>query len=179
MDLKTKFSNNQGFFVSRKFVKFSRKSQIQIGETIAVLFVFFILIIIGFIFYVKVIKGNIESETEELSQLRSIGIVQRIMFLPEVQCSEDNIITENCIDVLKVQAAQDIMKANELYYYDLLEFSNVTISQIYPSEAKWSLYSRKTSDFKSKFVTNAPVSLYDPTTRKHGFGVLTIETLSK
>jgi len=157
----------------------SRKSQIQIGETIAVLFVFFILIIIGFIFYVKVIKSNIELEAEELSQLRSVGIAQRIMFLPEVQCSEDNIIIDNCIDILKLDSAQSIMKENEIYYYDLLEFSDVSISQIYPDEAKWNLYSRKREDFKSKFVTNVPIALYDPAMRKHGFGILTIETLFK
>ena len=156
-----------------------KKAQVQIGETIAVLFVFFILITIGFIFYVKVIKSNIELETEELSQLRSVGISQKIMFLPEVQCSEDNIIIDNCIDILKLDSAQSIMKENEIYYYDLLEFSDVSISQIYPNEAKWNLYSRKIEDFNSKFVTNVPVSLYDPTTRKHGFGVLTIETLVK
>ena len=156
-----------------------KRAQIQIGETIAVLFVFFILIIIGFMFYVKIIKSNIELETEELSQLRSVGISQKIMFLPEVQCSEDNIIIDNCIDILKLDSAQSIMKKNEIYYYDLLEFSDVSISQIYPNEAKWNLYSRKIEDFNSKFVTNVPISLYDPATRKHGFGVLTIETLFK
>lgn len=156
-----------------------KRAQIQIGETIAVLFVFFILIVIGFIFYVKVIKSNIELETEELSQLRSVGISQKIMFLPEVQCSEDNIVIDNCIDILKLNSAQSIMKENEIYYYDLLEFSDVSISEIYPDGAKWNLYSRKIENFRSKFVTNVPISLYDPATRKHGFGILTIETLFK
>lgn len=156
-----------------------RKAQIQIGETIAVLFVFFILIIIGFIFYVRVIKSNIEVEKEELSQLRSVGIAQRVMFLPEVQCSEDNIIIENCVDILKLDSAQSLMKANELYYYDMLEFSNVSIAQIYPNIAEWNLYSRTAEDFSNKFVTNVPIALYDPTTRKYGFGVLKIETSTK
>ena len=156
-----------------------RRSQIQIGETIAVLFVFFILVIIGFIFYVSVIKGNLESQKEEASQLRSIAIAQKIMFLPELQCSEDNIIIDNCVDILKLKSAQGIMRENELYYYDMLEFSEINISQIYPDEAEWGVYSRKTEDFTNKFVTNVPVSLYDPITRKHGFGILTIETMSK
>jgi len=141
--------------------------------------VFFILIIVGFIFYVKVIKGNLEMEKDELSQLRSVGIAQRIMFLPEVQCSEDNIVIDNCVDVLKLDSAQQLMKDNDIYYYDLLEYSDVSIVQLYPSEAKWSLYSRKTDDFKNKFVTNVPMSIYDPAIRKHGFGVLTIETYTK
>lgn len=157
----------------------SNRSQIQIGETIAVLFVFFILIIIGIVFYVKILKSDLESEKEELSQLRSVGIAQRVMFLPELQCSEGNVIKDNCIDILKLESAPSIMQGNELYYYDLLEFSDVNITQIYPTEAKWVLYSRKTKDFKNKFLTNVPISLYDPITRKHGFGILTIETLSK
>lgn len=158
----------------------SKSSQIQIGETIAVLFVFFILIVIGFMFYARIIKGNIEIEKEELSQLRSVGIAQRLMFLPEIQCSQDveEEIT-NCIDMLKLDSAQSLMKEKEVYYYDLLEFSDVNIFQIYPNEAKWSLYSRKTDDFKDKFVTNVPVSLYNPIAKRYGFGVLTIETLSK
>ncbi len=156
-----------------------KKSQIQIGETIAVLFVFFILVIIGFIFYASVIKSNIESEKDELSQLRSIGVAQRAMFLPEVQCSENNIVIDNCIDMLKLESAQNIMKENEIYYYDLLEFSDVSVLQIYPEESKWDIYSRKIEGFKNKFVTNVPISLYDPATRKHRFAVLTIEMLSK
>ena len=155
------------------------KSQIQMGETIAVLFVFFILIIVSLIFYVRVLKGNIQSEGDELSQLRSVGIAQRVMFLPEVQCSEDNVIADNCIDTLKLKSAQDIMSQNEVYYYDLLEFSSISVSQIYPSQATWIVYSRKIDEFTNKFVTNVPISLYDPATRKYGFGVLTIETLSK
>lgn len=156
-----------------------RKSQIQIGETIAVLFVFFILILVGFIFYVKVIKGNISSEKEESSQLMSVGIAQRAMFLPELQCSEDNIIASSCIDTLKLEYAKSIMSQNEVYYYDLLGFSNVTVFQIYPAEARWDLYSKGNEEFKSAFVTNVPVALYDPMTRNSGFGILTIKTLSK
>ena len=157
----------------------SKRTQIQIGETIAVLFVFFVLIVIGFMFYARVIKSNIEVEKEELSQLRSVGIAQRVMFMPEVQCSENNLIIDNCIDILKLESAQNIMNENNIYYFDLLEFSDVSIYQIYPTEASWNIYSKKMEDFKNKFVTNVPISLYDPVTRKHGFGVLKIETLSK
>ena len=159
--------------------KMGKKAQIQMAETVAVLFVFFILVVVGFIFYVKVIKGNIELEKDELSQLKSIGIAQRVMFLPEIQCSEDNIIIDNCIDILKLDSAQKLMKENDIYYYDLLEFSDVSILQIYPTEKKWNVYSRKTDEFKGKFSTNVPISMYDPDTRKHGFGILTIETFVK
>lgn len=155
-----------------------RKAQIQIGETVAVLFVFFILVIIGFIFYVKVFKSNLEAERDEVSQLRSIGIAQRVMFLPELQCSDD-IVKEvsDCVDRLKIDAAKDIMKENERDYYDLFGFGEINVKQIYPENREWAIYSRKTESFRNKFVTNVPVSIYHPLTRKYGFGVLTIETL--
>jgi len=163
-----------------------KKSQIQIGETIAVLFVFFILIAVGFIFYVRIIKGNLYIEKDELSQLNSIGIAQRVMFLPEIECSED-VVKEvhDCFDKLKLDATQSIMTLppNQLYYYDMFEFSEIKISEIYPDKNnqynKWTLYSKTQKDFKNKFATNMPVSLYDPITRRREFGVLTIETLSK
>ncbi|MBI2652893.1 hypothetical protein HYX00_05490 [Candidatus Woesearchaeota archaeon] len=164
----------------------NKKAQIQIGETIAVLFVFFILIVIGFIFYAKVMKGSIESEKEEFSQLKSIAIAQRVMFLPELQCSEDNIIRDNCIDVLKLGSAQSVMGTNQLYYYDLFGISDVNVAQIYPSQQRWSIYSRKKNYLEAQgirdapqFVTNVPISLYNPTAKRFGFGILTIETLSK
>ena len=147
------------------------------AETIAVIFVFFIIIVIGFVFYGRVMKGSIESQRDESSQLKSIEIAQRIMFLPEIQCSDD-VVTEirNCIDMLKINAAQKIMKANELYYYDLLEYSDINIYLVYPNANNWVLYSRKPMAYKTKFVTNTPISVYNPVTRKNGFGVLSIET---
>ena len=149
------------------------------GETIAVLFIFFILVVIGFIFYGKIVRNNLESEKDEVAQLRSVGIVERVMFLPEVQCSEDNVIKDNCADILKLDAAKQAINANEVYYYDLLEYGNITISQIYPTEQSWVIYSRKLDGYKNKFVTNVPISLYDPSTRKNGFGIISIESLSK
>ena len=108
----------------------NKKSQIQIGETVAVLFIFFILVAIGLVFYLRVAKTNLESDIEESQQLNSIGIAQRIMFLPELQCSEDNIIKENCIDKIKLDSAAKLMQENQLYYFDIFEFSDINIEQV-------------------------------------------------
>ena len=66
-----------------------KRAQIQIGETVAVLAVFFILIVIAFLFYARVIKSNANTEADEAFQLTSVAISQRVMFLPEIQCSKD------------------------------------------------------------------------------------------
>ena len=157
-----------------------KKSQIQIGETVAVLFVFFLLVVIGFIFYVGVIKDSIVSEKDELSQLKSIEIAQKVLYLPELQCSEGVVKEkENCIDTLKLEAAEQIIQKNELYYFDVFEFGNIYVKEIYPETNEWKIYSKITDDFKSNFSTNIPISLYNPTIKKYSFGVLSVETLTK
>ncbi len=161
-------------------MKEPKRSQIQIGETVAVLFVFFVLIVIAFLFYARVMKSNANAEVDEYSQLASISISQRVMFLPEIQCNQDNVEEiSNCVDRLKLEAAQDTMKKNPLYYYDFFQFSEINVSQVYPKGPTYTLYSKKMEKFRDKFVTNVPVSLYDSSARTYSFGVLTIETYLK
>ena len=160
----------------------NKSSQIQTFETIAVLFIFFILIAVGAIFYVRIYKSSSEATKYGYFQSKSIAIAQRVMFMPELQCTEDKVITDNCIDILKLEAAKNIINSNEIYYYDLLEFSEINITQEYPSSAtapKLTLYSRKISKPSSSFLTYVPVSLYNPITRTYGFGIVSIETQSK
>lgn len=159
----------------------NKKAQIQIFETIAVLAVFFILLGIGFIFYTKVIKSNIESDAAEISQSKSVSVAQRVMFLPEIQCSEDNVPKEGCIDTLKLDSAISVINKpeNSLYYYDSFEFSEIKIDEIYPNSQHWDLYLKTTADYKNKFQTNVPVTLYDPKTKTSKFGIISITTQTK
>lgn len=159
----------------------NKKAQIQIFETIAVLVVFFILLGIGFIFYTKIIKSNIETDAAAISQDKSVSIAQRAMFLPEIQCSEDNVPKEDCIDTLKLDSAISVINKpeNSLYYYDLFEFSEIKVDEIYPSSQHWDLYLKTTTDYKNKFQTNVPVTLYDPKTKTNQFGVISITTQTK
>ncbi|HJN56359.1 MAG: hypothetical protein QF436_03160 [Candidatus Woesearchaeota archaeon] len=157
----------------------NKKSQVQMMETIAVLFIFFVLIILGFVFYAKVLKGNIEIETEESVQLNAIKIAQRASFLPELQCSEENIVSDNCIDIIKLEAASAIMEENEIHYYDRLSFSKITIKEVYPDENEWMLYDRPLDDYSNKITTNIPISLLDPILNTNSFGIISVETFLK
>lgn len=150
-------------------------------ETIAVLFVFFMLVAIGLVFYAVVLRGNIDLQREESIQLNAIEVAQRASSLPELQCSEDNIVSENCIDTIKLEAASwdedlpGILQQNELYYYDQLLFSRITVKEIYPESQDWILYNRPLEEFTSKVVTNIPISLLNPIDNKNSFGVMTVE----
>lgn len=156
----------------------SKKSQVQIFETIAVLVIFFLLIGIGFIFYGRIMQSNLAQEQDEISQLRAIAIAQRAMFLPEIQCSDENVIKDSCLDIAKLTAAEEIMLSNQDYYYDFFEFSNITASEVYPSVKTYTIYERKT-DFRQKSSANIPIILYNPATRQNSFGILKIETYTR
>ena len=148
-------------------------------ETIAVLFIFFILVVMGFVFYAKILKGNLGQQKEESVQLNAIEISQRASSLPELQCSEDNIVSDNCIDLLKLEAASGIMQQNAEYYYDRLLFSRITVKEIYPNNHEWILYNRPLGKFSNNITTNIPILLFDRIENKNSFGIMAVELYLK
>ena len=162
---------------------YNKNAQIQMLETISVLFIFFVLVLIGLVFYSSIIRSNIEIQKEESVQLKAIEVAQRSSSLPELQCSEDNIISDNCIDIIKLEAAIEVMRENEIHYYDRLLFSRITVTRIYPEnivgKSEWTLYDRSLEDFSNKILTNIPISLFDPVENKNTFGVMTVELFLK
>lgn len=151
------------------------------GESVAILFIFFILVVFGFVFYMNVIKSSAKVEMEENIQLKAIGIAQKASFLPELQCSEENVRVEDCIDLLKLEAASDLLGENNIYYYDVFEFSNIKVKRIFPPENQetWSLYNNTLTDFRNIISTFIPVSLFNPVSKKYDFGILAVEVYTK
>jgi len=94
-----------------------KKAQIKMGENIAVLLVFTVLLVLGIVFYVQYKRGAIKDELREQRIKTGIEIAQRIAYLPEVQCSEDGIQRENCYDKAKILGASKVMKENQNFYY--------------------------------------------------------------
>ncbi len=157
-----------------------KKSQIQMGESIAVLFIFFILVIFGFVFYMNVMKGSVKVEKEENIQLKAIGIAQKASFLPELQCSEENVRKESCIDMYKLEAVSGLLEENNIYYYDIFEFSKIWVEEIFPEEGGvWSLYNNPLMEYNNKLSTFIPISLFDATSKKYDFGILVVETYTQ
>lgn len=160
----------------------TKKAQIKMFETIAVLLIFFVLIGFGLIFYVRVYSGSIQETGEEYFELKAIQTAQLVSFLPELQCTSPtsmNIVDDNCFDLLKVKALSEIIKDNPKlrneYYYDLFGSSNISIEQIYPSEMKWDVYDKSPANKKSMSSIKIPISLYNAISRKNNFGVLNID----
>lgn len=150
-------------------------------ETIAVLLIFFVLVGFGLIFYGRIQAGSFQATQEENFELKAIQTAQLVSFLPELQCSSNNIIIDDCFDILKVEALSEFIEQNpnikNEYYYDLFGFSSITIEQVYPSELSWKVYERTLTGNKAKSSIKIPVSLYNASSRSYNFGVLTVDVL--
>lgn len=151
-------------------------------ETIAVLLIFFVLVGFGLVFYSRIQGQSFQAKQEENFELKAIQTAQLVSFLPELQCSSNNIIVDDCFDILKVEALSEIIsnpqnqKLKNEYYYDFFEFSSITIEQVYPLPVtSWSIYEKTTEKTKAKSSIKIPVSLYDASSREYNFGILTVD----
>ena len=142
-------------------------------ETIAILFIFFIIVFVGIVFYSNIMKSKITDTLSEYDELSKLQVVQIVSSLPEIQCSQDNIVEPNCIDLVKFQAAKDILKMTD--YFDLFGFSTLTVEEVYPNQNVYVLYDKQPPDIDGKLASYFPISLYDAKEQSYYFGVLIVE----
>jgi len=153
-----------------------KRAQIQINETIIVLFIFFMLVIFGIVFFARIQKVNIQAEQKSLQNLDLIKVSQIISSLPELSCSIGNVQTDDCYDIMKLEAFMEILKEDKLYFSGTLLYNtNITLKQYDPFNDHWSntryLYDNpiEDSDIRKVFV---PTILYDKRTATKSFGLL-------
>jgi len=144
------------------------------AETIAILFVFFVLLAIGMVFFFNIKKVSIEQESEVLYNKKAVEIALKANYLPELGCRFDNIVRDNCLDTLRIKYAQEVMEDTD-YYFDIFGFSKISVFQIYPEfEDLGNVYNKEQSG--SKFLTRLPTLLYDPIQDEYTLGVINVET---
>lgn len=156
--------------------RFLTKAQIHMMETISVLFIFFILVFVGMIFYTNIMKSKIREDIDTRQDLKRIQISQIVSSLPELQCSQDNIVTSNCIDLLKLDSASQIISENFEDYFNFFAYSNITVKRIFPDTTgtkEWQLYSNTKDGSRTR--TYFPISLYEPINDSYYFGLMTVE----
>ncbi|MBD3163796.1 hypothetical protein GF323_01225 [Candidatus Woesearchaeota archaeon] len=157
-----------------------KKSQIHMMETVAVLFIFFLIVAIGLIFYSRIYTSNISDKLEEFGELARVQTVQIASSLPELQCSEGNIVTTNCIDMLKLEYGSSIILSNQEDYFDIFGYANLTVKRIFPAsnsgeKSSWQIYDYPKPQYTSKAPMFLPISLYEPIQKNNYFGLMIIE----
>ena len=118
----------------------TKKAQIKMTETFAILFIFFILLVLVVSFFAKFQKVGFDRAKAEKTDLRSIETVQKVASLPELQCSTKDIVTEACYDLLKLEYFDDLVDSGNPadnqklieQYHDLFGYSNISVRRIFP-----------------------------------------------
>ena len=160
------------------------KGQVQMTETIGIVIVFSILIVFALLFFSRIQQNSADQQRTLVAGEKAVSISFSALFLPELECSKigsDDI--KDCIDVLKLTPAADVINENPQYYFKLFGYSTISIEEIYPVQDPthtWVLYSRTRdgqppTEFTQRARTPIPVALYNPVTGDYAFGVMTID----
>ncbi|MFH0979045.1 MAG: hypothetical protein V1837_07140 [Candidatus Woesearchaeota archaeon] len=153
------------------------KSQIKMGETIAILIIFFFLVVFGFSFYVRMQTTAFDQQGKENIDLRSIQTAQKFSFLPELQKSVKGVQTDNCFDLLKIAAFTKLLNESDAYSYyrNLLGYAEFRIKIVYPGPKEFLIFSPNVSTkIAHNLSTLVPVSVYNATADSYAFGVLMV-----
>ncbi len=143
-----------------------------------VLFIFFILVVFGLIFYVKLSSISARFQAQENTALSSIEIEQKIRFMGEIQCTTSGSVIFDCYDMEKLDAFSKVYEQNSGYYTRMFSgVSNISFTQVYPSSEELTIYSREINASSSKSFTT-PVTLYDPIEDSYNFGYIQVEVTS-
>ena len=160
-----------------------RKAQIKMFETMAVLVIFFFLLVGGAAFYFQIQKSSIKRDLARQEQLRAFQVVQKALFLPELDCSFVSIQKDNCFDKLKVMNLGDLLKQEKFMidYFNVFGFSEIKVTQLYPVNVTFSytLYKNIPEKYKSMISTQSPILLFDAVQNRYNFGIVEVDVYAE
>ena len=141
------------------------KGQIGINETILVLFVFFIILMLGIVLFFQFSINSSKNEIEEYQEFKFKQLISVVPTMNEIKYSKLGIDDEWCIDLLKARAFSSIS--------DSYDFGRKKIS-IFSSE-DIILYDKISSLATGIRVVNSPVCVYDPRSEVFSLGELEVK----
>lgn len=147
-----------------------KKGQIQIQETIFVLFAVILILALGMIFFFNTQKGSVEEIYQEYQEEKFENMLLTVPNLPELKCSE-LLEEKECIDLYKARAFSQLSGQSVLYRG---EFGYKEINLEVGNE-KVKIYQQIKPGSENLRVINSLVSVYDPKTKKNLIGVLEIK----
>ena len=164
-----------------------KKAQIMSMETIAVLLVFFIILVFVMIFYISYRSSSIEEKQKEFYSRQAAQLAMEAVNMPELECSGAGIeLGVDCFDKMKVEAISLLVeKSIELragLYQEKFGNSKVILREIYNmgsmEETNYTIYSREPENKQDEYFFQTLVSIHDPRINApigvRGIGVLDI-----
>ncbi len=167
----------------KRLIDFPRNKagQIKMTETIAVLFIFFVLITFGIIFYYQYQKVAFKEKQAELFASRAIDTTSLTLFMPELRCTKGEAEPEaNCFDLMKLRYVNHTLNQHLAdYYFEMFSYAKITVNKTYPLPSElWVLYEKKPEQFENYEPTYFVMTLKDDREGIYGFGHLEVGVYS-
>ena len=168
----------------------STKGQVEMNETILVVFIISIILILLIFVYYRYTISSIESSSSSLSEQEALVQLSFLTKYPELRCENDN-----CIDMLKAVSFKQVYQKNKDYYLRTFGNKKITIEQVYPqptsedecTSQKFNqvdypnnckfliIYEEVPPTYTSKQITSIPISIFYPEIEESRLGRLNIE----
>lgn len=165
-----------------------KKAQLQMGENVIMLVIFFFLLVIAVIFFAKIQKSRFTTKTIEFESRSLLDMKTLISTMPELACSENTDVTENCLDIINLGFMENYWESIQYkpeskvreYYRYRFGLSEVSVKMLDPVEGRWTqnwtIYNASNSKFYR--LIYVPVSLFDATIDDYSFGLIQIKVFS-
>ena len=151
-----------------------KKAQLETMEQIIVIMIVIIGGLIVFGIFFKINAGS--AKVEKLAKLEqsAVEIAQLVSGMPELACTRNNVVTANCVNLIKAEKLKtsDIITNNIQYYHTIFGFSKITLQQVYPSPLppppppppppELVIYDNKPENTKFTHRISTPILIYDP-----------------
>jgi len=153
-----------------------RKAQIKMFETIGVLVIFFFLLVAGVAFWFNVQQRGLQKQLTRMDELQSIQVVQRALFMPELDCSFVSVQKENCFDKVKLKSFSRITSTDQGLqdYFSFFGDAFIHVKEIYPNPSFEAVIYNNTVQWTTQLKTQNPVLLYDPADNSYAFGIVEV-----
>ena len=161
----------------------SRKSQMQVTETIFAVIVIIVIIVIGLVFYSKAQEGSSKEGSQAARMERLVGLAHTLSSWPELECSVRETREFDCLDMIKLDVLTKVLGQEAgssgysfNYYYDLIGRAKITVTQVYPASVKksWIVYEKNGTSRTAETII-LPISLYDPVQKQYALGVMELK----
>ena len=156
-----------------------KKGQLQIQETILVVFIFIIIIVVGMTLFFRFQDNSLN---QEITKFKLYSLENKMLSLPdssEFVYTEDG-IKKPAVDIFKLVAFKNVENS--------FGYVNITVIKLYPEKNNkecnknkvndcgvWNVYNKIPKIVNSKIRQETPVSLYNPETKEYSIGVLSVE----
>lgn len=160
--------------------QYTKKAQIHMGETLAVLIIFIIILVFGLFLYFQYSYSSIEKRGFEFQETEFSTLLYSLTDSPEFTCTKGN-----CIDITKIIALKQLnyrLKNKEIkieiIYPEPLQKRECNIGDYsdpdYPNTCNfWRFPAIKTIEkITSTKVVNTPISLYYPELDEFRIGLI-------